>query len=72
MVYGNIHLLHYKSPKNAYKVDHISLSKRIFKDATVKSGNLGVFLKTQLHTWVLKMQQLLGVKKQKYVVKCFL
>ena len=41
MVYGNIHLLHYKSPKNAYKVDHISLSKHFFKGAMAELGNLG-------------------------------
>ena len=43
MVYVNIHLLHPKSPNNAYKVVYISLSKRIFKDVTAWSGNLGVF-----------------------------
>ena len=40
MVYGNIHLLHHKSTKNAYKVDHISLSKPLFKEMTAESGNL--------------------------------
>ena len=35
-----------KSPKNEYKVDHISSSKRLFRDVTAESGNLGVSKKT--------------------------